>query len=116
LDAVPDEEFGGHAISGYRFPAECAVIDPPGTAGRTSCFQYRDRKSTRLNSSHVKISYAVFGLKKKKQSAWTRRQVALRIDRGGRDSFSVGGRDGASQRRAPADRGNRQRSGRRGAD
>src|SRR5690606_39391622 len=24
-----------------------------------------DRKSTRLNSSHVKISYAVFGLKKK---------------------------------------------------
>src|SRR5690606_6528525 len=29
----------------------------------------RDRKSTRLNSSHVKISYAVFCLKKKK--AWT---------------------------------------------
>src|SRR6266511_5284257 len=26
-----------------------------------------DRKSTRLNSSHVKISYAVFCLKKKKQ-------------------------------------------------
>src|SRR5690606_39307543 len=25
----------------------------------------RDRKSTRLNSSHVKISYAVFALKKK---------------------------------------------------
>src|SRR5436309_7663247 len=31
-------------------------------------FQYtlQDRKSTRLNSSHVKISYAVFCLKKKK--------------------------------------------------
>src|SRR5690606_41301393 len=28
--------------------------------------QIRDRKSTRLNSSHVKISYAVFCLKKKK--------------------------------------------------
>src|SRR5690606_41772727 len=27
----------------------------------------RDRKSTRLNSSHVKISYAVFCLKKKTQ-------------------------------------------------
>src|SRR5690606_40269221 len=27
----------------------------------------KDRKSTRLNSSHVKISYAVFCLKKKKQ-------------------------------------------------
>src|SRR5690349_24004374 len=28
--------------------------------------QTRDRKSTRLNSSHVEISYAVFCLKKKK--------------------------------------------------
>src|SRR5690606_40886875 len=28
-----------------------------------------DRKSTRLNSSHVKISYAVFCLKKKKHNA-----------------------------------------------
>src|SRR5690606_41690165 len=29
-------------------------------------FPFLDRKSTRLNSSHVKISYAVFCLKKKK--------------------------------------------------
>src|SRR5207253_4058884 len=29
----------------------------------------RDRKSTRLNSSHVAISYAVFCLKKKKEKA-----------------------------------------------
>src|SRR3989442_419728 len=28
----------------------------------------RDRKSTRLNSSHVRISYAVFCLKKKKKA------------------------------------------------
>src|SRR3989442_10385583 len=28
---------------------------------------YQDRKSTRLNSSHVRISYAVFCLKKKKR-------------------------------------------------
>src|SRR5690554_4258656 len=28
--------------------------------------RFRDRKSTRLNSSHVRISYAVFCLKKKK--------------------------------------------------
>src|SRR5699024_12014090 len=40
----------------------------------TSCYTIRrlvpikrDRKSTRLNSSHVSISYAVFCLKKKKQ-------------------------------------------------
>src|SRR5699024_12224966 len=31
-------------------------------------FLFRDRKSTRLNSSHVSISYAVFCLKKKKYS------------------------------------------------
>src|SRR5215813_14372701 len=29
----------------------------------------RDRKSTRLNSSHVRISYAVFCLKKKKNDS-----------------------------------------------
>src|SRR5690554_7375152 len=29
----------------------------------------KDRKSTRLNSSHVRISYAVFCLKKKKETA-----------------------------------------------
>src|SRR6266511_4915234 len=29
----------------------------------------QDRKSTRLNSSHVKISYAVFCLKKKKKKS-----------------------------------------------
>src|SRR5204862_7211547 len=31
----------------------------------------RDRKSTRLNSSHVEISYAVFCLKKKKKTTTT---------------------------------------------
>src|SRR5699024_12277277 len=31
-----------------------------------------DRKSTRLNSSHVSISYAVFCLKKKKRNAYMR--------------------------------------------
>src|SRR5256885_11975361 len=31
----------------------------------------RDRKSTRLNSSHLVISYAVFCLKKKTERLWT---------------------------------------------
>src|SRR3712207_8294843 len=35
----------------------------PGSRGRADS---RDRKSTRLNSSHANISYAVFCLKKKK--------------------------------------------------
>src|SRR2546421_5635700 len=33
----------------------------------TTSSRWRDRKSTRLNSSHDQISYAVFCLKKKKQ-------------------------------------------------
>src|SRR5207302_4017708 len=36
------------------------------TARAAGRLRYQDRKSTRLNSSHVKISYAVFCLKKKK--------------------------------------------------
>src|SRR6266511_5038414 len=38
-----------------------------GHSGDGSGHVARDRKSTRLNSSHVKISYAVFCLKKKKK-------------------------------------------------
>src|SRR3712207_8211121 len=40
----------------------------PGGVGRL-LFGARDRKSTRLNSSHANISYAVFCLKKKKTSS-----------------------------------------------
>src|SRR5947209_17664952 len=36
------------------------------TSRRASCGACPDRKSTRLNSSHANISYAVFCLKKKK--------------------------------------------------
>src|SRR5256885_12928860 len=42
-------------------------------AGPTTTSSRVDRKSTRLNSSHLVISYAVFCLKKKKQQ--TRPQV-----------------------------------------
>src|SRR5690606_31865564 len=38
-----------------------------GVAPRLQAVGQVDRKSTRLNSSHVKISYAVFCLKKKKK-------------------------------------------------
>src|SRR3712207_6896023 len=43
---------------------DVAVVDGSSRAGGG---QPRDRKSTRLNSSHANISYAVFCLKKKKQ-------------------------------------------------
>src|SRR5690606_41512871 len=50
-------------IYGYRPGESRRTVAKPGQsdAGRVS----PDRKSTRLNSSHVKISYAVFCLKKK---------------------------------------------------
>src|SRR3989442_2057194 len=40
----------------------------PAGAARVRDLLWPDRKSTRLNSSHVRISYAVFCLKKKRQS------------------------------------------------
>src|SRR2546429_4678084 len=40
----------------------------------------RDRKSTRLNSSHGYISYAVFCLKKKKKQLTIRDDEAARLD------------------------------------
>src|SRR5688500_19393829 len=39
----------------------------PISSTSTSTSSWRDRKSTRLNSSHLVISYAVFCLKKKKK-------------------------------------------------
>src|SRR5204863_9396981 len=43
--------------------ASCSMHSP---RARGECIE-QDRKSTRLNSSHVEISYAVFCLKKKKK-------------------------------------------------
>src|SRR3989442_9448300 len=48
---------------------------------RSGCFSLkRDRKTTRLNSSHVRISYAVFCLKKKTESniIYRLRVIAIR--------------------------------------
>src|SRR2546426_2073351 len=42
---------------------------------------YRDRKSTRLNSSHLVISYAVFCLKKKKKKKQTLQMIPRRLRR-----------------------------------
>src|SRR2546429_5547079 len=42
--------------------------DPSPAMGRTRRHRARDRKSTRLNSSHGYISYAVFCLKKKENN------------------------------------------------
>src|SRR5258707_11443719 len=44
-----------------------AEIEPVMGAARHADHWFKDRKSTRLNSSHANISYAVFCLKKKKK-------------------------------------------------
>src|SRR5438874_13126564 len=63
-DALPILDAAcGSAISGCRLPdkARGAGLGEEGSHSK-------DRKSTRLNSSHVEISYAVFCLKKKKKN------------------------------------------------
>src|SRR5690606_42150560 len=69
----------GEGLSGRSVEINCPAFqwnmpkyDPAGSSEAASASEYSgpptstDRKSTRLNSSHVKISYAVFCLKKKK--------------------------------------------------
>src|SRR3712207_7025353 len=52
----------------WRLLDDCpAALSPPGAAGGQAP-PPEDRKSTRLNSSHANISYAVFCLKKKTTS------------------------------------------------
>src|SRR5256885_5976683 len=62
-DHPPDPEDPGKVFTKYvDFP----VALGPKTPQLITNFTQLDRKSTRLNSSHLVISYAVFCLKKKK--------------------------------------------------
>src|SRR5207302_9035432 len=65
-DALP---ISSAMISGRR-PCPSPGIEP-----RSAPATQSDRKSTRLNSSHVKISYAVFCLKKKKRKPTSVRYI-----------------------------------------
>src|SRR5205807_8989466 len=56
---------GHRDVEGHR--EELRQVHPPAPVSSVE-----DRKSTRLNSSHLVISYAVFCLKKKKQNHITR--------------------------------------------
>src|SRR5690554_7105328 len=57
---------GGVAVVAQHQNAGAIDIEQRGELGQHALGQ--DRKSTRLNSSHVRISYAVFCLKKKKRT------------------------------------------------
>src|SRR2546422_6741827 len=58
---------GGPQGSSRLARLETQMSSPPKPPGRPEVMYRLDRKSTRLNSSHGYISYAVFCLKKKKQ-------------------------------------------------
>src|SRR3712207_7013812 len=58
--------FALHLVEPSRLPALAIQLSLVGAALLTLTPHKRDRKSTRLNSSHANISYAVFCLKKKK--------------------------------------------------
>src|SRR2546426_9404923 len=70
LAAPARQDPNGDPEDGGR-PAR-SVRAPPARAGR-------DRKSTRLNSSHLVISYAVFCLKKKKNNKTDQRSADLPV-------------------------------------
>src|SRR5690349_24388015 len=66
-DALPISDLS--ARTSVRSPNEISNRDSGANLSPVRCTRYvdiPDRKSTRLNSSHVEISYAVFCLKKKK--------------------------------------------------
>src|SRR3712207_7438222 len=76
---VPDL---GHLIGRVAHPAgargHLRALHEEGVGGQFRTVAHRhavvqDRKSTRLNSSHANISYAVFCLKKKKQKRYKSR-------------------------------------------
>src|SRR5690625_6767372 len=107
LGSDPEIEVVGVAADGRQALVVIADTDPdvvlmdlrmPGGGGAESIRalrerdRTRDRKSTRLNSSHVAISYAVFCLKKKKNRHDASREGAV-VERGG---WSGGWCDGMS--------------------
>src|SRR3712207_8350672 len=58
----PTQHLDGLLVEHPRHPIAVTAVQPA-----VGAQQAKDRKSTRLNSSHANISYAVFCLKKKKK-------------------------------------------------
>src|SRR5436305_11423999 len=71
--SFPQGNCGGRGCSQVSCPSDtcCCDLTSLGREGPSAI----DRKSTRLNSSHVRISYAVFCLKKKKNKQSCQHQI-----------------------------------------
>src|SRR2546430_13652933 len=74
----PGERRGRWRSSGPGSPGPTAAF--ASSAARRLVGGGRDRKSTRLNSSHSQISYAVFCLKKKKQTNADHSETPLHLN------------------------------------
>src|SRR3712207_7451384 len=66
-EAAEDDLAAGRRLVGDAGRGLVGVRGVEGLARRAGLQDLGDRKSTRLNSSHANISYAVFCLKKKKK-------------------------------------------------
>src|SRR5690554_6959682 len=64
--------------SPLRIRGDQTLLQDISTIAKQLDLDWGDRKSTRLNSSHVRISYAVFCLKKKKNN--NNKKYKLRIN------------------------------------
>src|SRR5437763_8757041 len=85
-DALPISSPRGRRGSPSSTPRGSSRLVPSAAAPRLHRRRRADRKSTRLNSSHRCISYAVFCLKKKTNSDWVweldgQRRVSTSTDR-----------------------------------
>src|SRR5207253_6822875 len=61
----PNESADSRTLATTRESADCCASGCAAANHRSGALAFADRKSTRLNSSHVATSYAVFCLKKK---------------------------------------------------
>src|SRR5690625_6600152 len=66
-------DVGGEHAKGHHHAAAAKISGKVERNDGRSVFGAEDRKSTRLNSSHVATSYAVFCLKKKTRTQYTHR-------------------------------------------
>src|SRR2546426_4923434 len=63
-----EDGLGSRELGACGSPSRPSYLPPSHPAAGNPTAETRDRKSTRLNSSHLVISYAVFCLKKKKKN------------------------------------------------
>src|SRR5256885_12678756 len=78
-------EVNAQAAPGWNINVAATVASCPPNPGQ--CKVHLDRKSTRLNSSHLVISYAVFCLKKKNNISITSSAEFLATRQGYKDIY-----------------------------